>query len=93
MNAHRANFRYVYRRLRDEWQGRGTAAGPFHSLAVMNERFFKAAINARCLRHERPAVSWRSAGREAVRLKLDAARCRRLIGWAASEWRRKVALH
>ena len=42
MNPHRANFRDVYRRLRDEWQGRGTAAGSFDSLAAMNERFFAA---------------------------------------------------
>jgi len=90
MNAHRENFRYVYRRLRDEWQGRGTA-GSFDSLAAMNERFFKAAINARV--RERPIVSWRAAGREAVRLKLVAARCRRLMGWAASEWQRKLGLH
>ena len=91
MNAHRENFRYMYRTLRDEWQGRGTAAGSFDSLAAMNERFFTAAVNARCLRYER---QWgRSAGREAVRLKLEAARCRRLTGWAESEWRRKIALH
>ena len=91
MNPHRENFRHIYRRLRDEWQGRGTAAGAFDSLAAMNERLFTAAINARCLRRER---QWgRLAGREGVRLKLEAARCRRLTGWAASEWQRKVALH
>jgi len=91
LNPHRESFRHIYRRLRDEWQGRGTAAGAFDSLAATNERLFAAAINARCLRRER---QWgRSIGREAVRLKLEAARCRRMTGWAESEWQRKVGLH
>ena len=89
-NPHRVNFRYVYRRLRDEWQGRGTAAGSFDSLAAMNERLFNAAVNARV--RERPMVSWRSAPGN-VRINLEAVRCRRLTRWAESEWQRKVALH
>ena len=91
MNAHRESFRHVYRRLRDEWQGRGTAAGASDNLAAINARLFTAAINARFLRRER---EWgRSTEREAVRLKLEAARCRRMTGWAESEWQRKGGLH
>src|ERR1051326_2635824 len=61
MNPHRESFRHMYRRLRAEGAGRGAAAGAFDSLAATNERYFAAAIKARCLRRER---EWgRSTGR------------------------------
>jgi len=78
MNAHRANFRYVYRRLREWVAGARDSRRLIPQLgcdewAVLQGRDQRALLTARAASGQLAL-----AGREAVRLKLDAARCRRL---------------
>jgi len=94
MNQTHDWYRDVYRRVRDHWRGKARAAGACDQFeASTNERLFRAAIQARCQRHEHKFSAAASLTPETVRLNLEAAKLRRLTGWARQWWERKAALH
>jgi hypothetical protein len=94
MNETQGYYRHVYRRVRDHWRGKAHAAGAFDQLeASTNERLFRAAIQARCQRQEHRFNAAATLTPETVRLNLEAAKLRRLTGWARQEWERRAALH
>jgi hypothetical protein len=93
MNTTHGYYRHVYRRVRDHWRGKAHGAGAFDQFeASTNERLFRAAIQARCQRQEHRFNAVASLAPETVRLNLEAAKLRRLTGWARQEWERRAAL-
>jgi hypothetical protein len=94
MNETQGLYHDVYRRVRDHWKGKALTAKAFDQFeASTNERLFRAAIQARCQRHEHSFNAAASLTAETIRLNLEAAKLRRLTGWAGQQWDRKAALH